>query len=161
MQPFCTTTGDCGAPECGPCTSGVCMGYVAQQAMVDSCNPDDYAKAAVPIALLPGNATALINAFPQSPSTGTPTSAALWGAIEFCQKWQKANPTHVVVDVLATDGMPSECDPQGIGNSTDAPATSYATASSVAAIAAYGYQGSPKVVTYVIGVGDQVPSLDT
>src|SRR5262249_3751300 len=89
------------------------------------------------------------------------TAPALWGAIDFCKAYQKANPSHVVVNVLATDGIPQECSPQAIGNANDAPAANFAGASSIASIAAYGVQGNPKILTFVIGVGDQVPNLDT
>jgi hypothetical protein len=80
-----------------------------------------------------------------------------------------AHSSHVTVVVFATDGVPSECtpldSPAGIGNDNDPPGTytdpmTY-TAQSIASIAAYGSQGTPKILTFVIGVGKSVASLNT
>ena len=104
-----------------------------------SCNVADYAKAEVEIAPLPGVGAAIntsLNA--HSPSTDTPTAPALQGAIQHAQAWQAAHPTHVVVVVFGTDGLPSACKP------TDIP--------SIAAFAATAYAGKPPIRTYVIGV---------
>lgn len=142
---YCVTDTDCGA-GCGPCSSGGwCKGYVSGE----SCNPADYAIAAVEIAPLPGAATPIKSAItahsPTSTSdykwgTLTPTAPALTGAIDHARAWAKAHPGHVVIDILATDGVPSSCSP------TDIP--------SIAAIAASGASGTPKILTFVIGIDD-------
>jgi hypothetical protein len=68
----------------------------------------------------------------------TPTGPALRGALSHAGNWAANHPEDVVIAVLATDGLPSECDPQDIAQ--------------VAAIAADGLAGSPSVRTFVIGV---------
>lgn len=141
-SPTCATEADCGAY--GPCFLGICFGCAA--ASTDSCDAADYAKPDVEIATLPG----AIGAFTASidkhaPTTSTPTSAALQGAINHAKVWGTANPNHVVIDVLATDGDPTECD-------TDL--------DHINAIAAAGASGMPKVLTFVIGVGTSLSALN-
>jgi hypothetical protein len=55
------------------------------------------------------------------------------------QWWAQQNPSHKVIIVLATDGEPNDC-------SSDVAA--------VSAIAASGLSGSPRIETYVIGIGN-------
>lgn len=139
----CTTDAECAG--CGDlCIPffGFCAGAVGG----DSCNAADYTSAEVPIAALPGNAQAMIASIDaHSPSTGTPTLPALQGALEFSKQFQIANPTHVVVTVLATDGLPEACD-NNISN--------------VANAAAAGLAGMPSIRTFVVGVGDQLSNLN-
>ncbi len=104
-----------------------------------SCNVADYAKAEVEIAALPGVQAAITASFAaHSPSTDTPTGPALEGAIQHAQAWKKAHPDHVVVVVLATDGMPTACTPKDIPG--------------IAAQAKTASAGTPAIQTYVIGV---------
>jgi hypothetical protein len=147
----CQTDADCGDPSCGPCIGtafgfpGICQGAAGG----DSCNAADYAKPDVEIADLsqPGVAAAIIASIGKhSPSTNTPTAPALQGAIDHAKAWAQANPSHVVIDVLATDGEPTECDPQDIGP--------------IEGIASAGASGSPKVLTFVIGVGSSLSNLN-
>jgi len=113
---------------------------------IDSCSAADYATPEVEIAPLPGVASNIISSISShGPLTGTPTSAALQGAIDHAKSWAQSHPGHVVIDVLATDGEPEECD-------TDL--------SDINAIAAAGVSGSPKVLTFVIGVGTSVSNLN-
>jgi hypothetical protein len=79
-----------------------------------------------------------------NPSGGTPTSAALQGAIDYALSHAQANPNHAVIVVLATDGEPNACDEKIV---------------SIQAIAAAGLNSSPSILTFVIGVGN-VQSLD-
>jgi hypothetical protein len=131
---------DCNACA-GLCFFGLCAGSGAN----DSCNAVDYAQAAVPIGLLPGNAPALVASINSNgPNGGTPTSAALQGAIDHCRAWATANPTHAVIQVHVTDGNPQECN-------TDLNA--------IYAIAAAGFNGTPSILTYVIGVGPSLNAL--
>ena len=112
----------------------------------DSCSPSDYAKAAVPIAALPGNAQAIVDAMlDHEPSNDTPTYAALKGALDFARSHALAHPSHSVVVVFATDGEPTECEP------LDVP--------TIAGVAATAAAAAPAVRTFVVGVGD-LPSLD-
>jgi hypothetical protein len=139
----CATDADCGPATCGPCFFGICLGGGAAG---DSCDANDYAKADVEIAPLPGVAPAIINSInAHSPTTSTPTSAALAGAIQHAKDWATQHPNHVVIDIFATDGDPSECD---------------LDQNNINAIAAAGYNGMPKISTFVIGVGSSLTALN-
>lgn len=129
----CTTNADCAA--CGSfCLGNVCVGG----GNYDSCDAADYAKAEVSIAPLPGNAQSIIDSLGQhSPSTGTPTSAALQGAITYAQQWEAAHPDHRTVVAFLTDGDPQECD---------------ANVSNIAAIAAQGFGAKPSIATFFVGL---------
>jgi hypothetical protein len=142
----CTSDAQCG-PGCGPCDMpipnfGVCTGFGG----ADSCNVMDYATPDVEIGLLPGNANAIISSMANhGPTGGTPTSAALEGAISHAQVWAGNNPGHAVIVVLATDGDPTSCnsDLAYINN-----------------VAAMGAAGTPPILTFVIGVGGSVGALN-
>jgi len=112
----------------------------------DSCTASDYASAAVEIAPLPQVAASINSSMGQhSPSTSTPTSAALQGAIQHATTWAGAHPGDAVAVILATDGEPTECD---------------TTISGIQAIAAAGYAATPKIPTFVIGVGSSLSNLN-
>ncbi len=141
---MCTTDTDCGA--CGPCQNFGFFGICAGAAAGDSCTASDYATPEVEIAPLPGVAQSIISSIAaHSPNTSTPTSAALQGAVDHAKAWQTSHPNHVVVAVLATDGDPSECDTD-LGH--------------INAIAAAGFSGTPKVRTFVVGVGSSLTALN-
>lgn len=145
---FCATDADCGPAACGPCEApplpgfpGTCSGFGGSSCVVDA-----YAKPAVIIQNLPGVAPVIKSSLNQtSPTGGTPTSAALDGAITYTKQWMGMNPNAVGVVIFATDGEPSDCDTnlQNIYN-----------------IAKAGYDGVPSVRTYVIGVGTQLTNLN-
>jgi hypothetical protein len=112
-----------------------------------SCNASDYATPAVGIAPLPGNANPIINSLSANgPGGGTPTEPAVEGAIDYAKSWKTAHPTHVVAVVLATDGEPDGCN---------------STVNNSATAAANGFNGTPSIPTYVIGVGGSLTSLNT
>jgi hypothetical protein len=141
----CFTNNDCGV--CGPCFApvpnfpGICM-----NAGGDSCMVADYATPEVPIALLPGAAQSIVNSMAgHGPSGGTPISAALDGAIQYAKSYAMSTPNHVVIAVLATDGDPTSCD---------------TNLANIEAIAANGVNGFPSILTFVIGVGASLTSLD-
>ena len=141
----CATDADCGA--LGPCLIGICF-ECAQSGggSNDSCVSADYAKPDVEVATLPGAAGAFIASInAHKPTNSTPTSAALQGAIDHARLWGTMNPNHVVIDVLATDGDPTECD---------------INLNHINAIAAAGLSGTPKVLTFVIGVGTSLSALN-
>ena len=71
----------------------------------------------------------------------TPTAGAVSGAIQHAQALARANPTHKVAVLLATDGLPSECTPADITG-----------AGGIASLAAAALAGTPSIATYVIGV---------
>ena len=140
----CNTDADCGASACGPCVSNLCLGYFGSAS--DSCTASDYATPAVEIAPLPGVASQITTSISMhSPTTGTPTSAALQGAIDHAKAWSTAHAGDAVVAVFATDGDPSECDTD-LGH--------------INAIAAAGANAMPKILTFVIGVGSSLSALN-
>jgi hypothetical protein len=100
-----------------------------------SCNAMDYEKADVEIGPLPMNAMPIVNSLnAHMPSTNTPTTPALTGAINHAIAWKNTHPGHTVVVVLVTDGQPNGC---GV----------------VADVAAAATQGAmASIPTYVIGV---------
>jgi hypothetical protein len=110
----------------------VCEGYA-------SCAVADYATPAVPIAELPGAAGQISASLAAATPIGlTPTSAALQGALQQARERATAEPTHRVIAVLATDGLPTDCAPTDVEG--------------VADIARVAFAGDPKLATYVIGV---------
>lgn len=112
------------------------------------CSAAEYAKPEVKIQTLPAVAGAIQSSLAaHSPTGTTPTQAALQGAVNYAKQHAIANPTHTVVVLLATDGEPTEC-------SIQAPAK---IASTIAAPAA---AGTPKILTFVIGVGTSLSSLN-
>jgi hypothetical protein len=120
-------TGD----DCGP-LAGECYAYA-------SCEPDTYALPEVAIATLPTNAPALTASLAAASPLGlTPTYAALGGALEQARTHARANPTHRVVAVLATDGTPAGCELDTLAN--------------VQMLAAQGLASDPSINTYVVGV---------
>jgi hypothetical protein len=112
----------------------------------DSCNAADYARPSVPIAALPANAQPIVNALNGAPlpSGLTPLAPAVQGAVEHARAWATQT-GHTVVVVLLTDGQPNLC-----GN---------ASVDEIAAAAAAGLNGTPRIQTYVIGIS--VPDTST
>ncbi len=139
----CATVADCG--PYGPCLLGSCGGALSPN---DSCVDTDYSKPAVGIAPLPGVAGAITSAIgsQQPQGASTPTDAAEHGAIEYAESWAKTHPDDITIVVLATDGEPTNCDPNSV--------------STVAARAAQGLGNKPSIKTFVIGVGSSLSSLD-
>lgn len=149
-NPACFTDSDCGPQGCGPCFGaipsvfpGICMGALDN----DSCDIADYEAPDVAIAELPGVAASITASMAaHSPAGGTPTAPALQGAINRAGLHAASNPNHVVIAVLATDGDPTSCTP------TDIPG--------IQALAAGGFNATPSIITFVIGVGDLEADLD-
>ncbi|MBK6517192.1 MAG: VWA domain-containing protein [Polyangiaceae bacterium] len=145
----CYNDADCGA-GCGPCMGavpqlnfpGICQGFADS----DSCNTVDYATPDVEIGPLPANGSAIVQSMSaHGPTGGTPTSAALQGAIDHAKAWANFNVGHKTIVVLATDGDPTSCnDDLGFING----------------IAAAGVSGTPSILTFVIGVGGSVGALN-
>ena len=112
-----------------------------------SCNAGDYAVPEIGIAGLDVNAGKISASLAaHKPLVGTPTYPALQGALTYAKTWAAAHPTHTVVVVLATDGIPDGCAIQDIP--------------SIAALATTATQGTPPVLTYVIGVGSSLKDLN-
>jgi hypothetical protein len=136
----CQTDADCmGHGQCVmsmlPATPGLCANCIPG---ADSCTTTDYATPSVEITALPGAIPAISAAISShGPLGGTPTSAALQGAVDHAKDWAAAHPGRVTIAVLATDGEPNECD---------------ADPAHINAIAAAAASGSPAVPTFAIGV---------
>jgi len=128
-----------------PNLAGISVGIQYFGLNNDTCTASAYATPDVEIAPLPGVATQINTSIGNhSPTTGTPTSAALQGAINHASTWAMSHPGHTVVDVFATDGEPEECDT----NLTD-----------IDNIAKAGLNGTPKIMSFVIGVNDGTGNL--
>ena len=128
-------------------TAGAGIGVGLQYfPLAPECAATTYSTPAVAIAPLPANAPAIqMSLASHAPGGGTPTKPALQGAIDYSSAWAKANPTHKVIVVLATDGQPNDCS---------------STVASVSAVAMAGYAATPSIPTYVIGVGSSTGNLD-
>ncbi len=101
---------------------------------------------------LPDAADGFVSAIAnQSPIGGTPTLPALTGAIDNAVSWSEANPTHNVIVVLVTDGVPSVCDPALETDPMQAQ-------QNMADVAAFG--ASRGVQTWAIGVFAPSEELD-
>ena len=118
---------------------GVCLDHTR-------CDDASYDAPETPMADLPGGAGTLLAAIDaRTPAGGTPTLPAVSGALAFAKTWGDAHPTHKVVVVLATDGLPTLCDP-----SITAAGSNLLAAQHVADVAAAG--AAKGLQTYVIGV---------
>lgn len=127
----------------GPaCAVGTCKAVTTSECSKKECVLSDYDVARVPIAALPGNAGSLTSNIDgianPPPEALTPTSAAVTGGLAYAKQFATANPTHAVVMVLATDGLPTRCTPY--------------ESSKIGQIAATAAGGTPTVKTFVIGV---------
>lgn len=137
---FCWSDDDCDK-------GGICDGFFCHAGGGNSsCEVADYAALDVTMAPLPGVAAALqVSLAGASPGGGTPTGPAMQGALEQASALAKADPSKAVVVVLATDGEPTECQPQGIAE--------------IAGLAAAAASAPEPVKTFVIGVGTSVQNL--
>ncbi|HXX70429.1 MAG TPA: hypothetical protein VEK07_24825 [Polyangiaceae bacterium] len=142
----------CGADpngfDLGNCGDALTTSYCANG---DSCSPADYAHASVPIASLPGSASALVTSLQgRHPAGSTPTQAALQGAVNTASTYAQAHPSDTVVIVLATDGAPDETADSSTGLCAEVD-PSVADAQ-VAQVAAAAFAGTPSIQTFAIGV---------
>jgi len=106
-----------------------------------SCDPADYGVPVVPIAALPGNKAAIVDAISKKKADGeaTPTQPALEGAIAFAKDHAKKNPDHLVHVLFATDGIPNNC--------------TYNNIKGAAAAAEKAFNDYPSIPTFVLGIG--------
>ena len=130
---------------------GVGIGYFGYFPIGDtSCAPGDYAYAAVPIATLPGNADPISNSLNAVVPTGeSPTDAAIEGACDYVRDYHAELPGTKKIILLVTDGVPetpqSDCDP---------------SIESASQAAAECLNGSPRIETYVLAVGQALDNLN-
>lgn len=114
-----------------------------------SCNANSYATPNVeigPLSMTAGPLTTAIDM--QTPGGSTPTVPSLTAALDHATAWAKANPTHRVAVVYATDGQPNGC---GQNN----------TVQNAAAAALKAALGTPAIPTYVLGVGPSLTNLNS
>lgn len=101
------------------------------------CPISNYSTPSVPVAILPGNASAITTSLSNNGAGGnTPTRPALEGAVTYARAHKQAVPSHKNVVVLATDGDPNICT---------------STVPAVAAVAQRGYLGTDYAITPVAG----------
>jgi len=102
-----------------PMSKGIDIGLgtfpAGMQNTADCQAGSDCGNAVVPIASLPGNASAMTSAMtaqtPNSPISLTPTECGLRGMINQCLTYQSTSPMgERCVAVLVTDGSPTQCD---------------------------------------------------
>ena len=106
-----------------------------------SCAVPDYARPAVALGALPGTAAPLhmaLGAQNVRLNFGTPTGAAVTGALEHLRAQLAARPNYRAVLVLVTDGEPTACTPLFIDQ--------------IAQPVAAALAGAPSIATHVIGV---------
>lgn len=126
------------------------IGYACASTAQGSCNAMDYQPPDVPIAPLPGVASAMMTSLNNhGPGGLTPTEPAVQGALAYASMWAQQNQTHKTIFVLATDGDPTGCDmntntPPSIASNVIAPA----------------FAAQPSIKTFVIGVGSSLTSLN-
>jgi hypothetical protein len=131
----CTSDTQCGSY--GPCVNSFCR----------SCTVTHYSTPAVGIAPLPAIAGAISTSIDSiTPFGGTPTGPALQGSVNYTSAWAQSHPGHKTVIVLATDGVPTDCTPIDIN--------------SIASIASAALNGPHKILTFVIGVGNALTTLN-
>jgi hypothetical protein len=143
MKNNCTTSQCLSMCGCNviTCSNGMCSCGGGSTNV--SCTPSDYAKPAVDIGTLPGNADPIIKVLDATvPNGGTPGKPALEGGIQHAQSWGASRNRKVAI-VFVTDGQPNGCN---------------SSVQSVAQAAAAGVaQG---VYTFVMGVGNKLESLN-
>ncbi|HEY2746254.1 MAG TPA: hypothetical protein VGL86_16580 [Polyangia bacterium] len=109
----------------------------------DICDPSEYYFGAVPMTALPDATTFAAAMAAATPMGDTPTLPAVQGAIDLAHDAAAAAPGSRSAIVLVTDGDPDQCD------------------SSVSDVAFQVAKVAATTPTYVIGVGDDLASLDT
>jgi hypothetical protein len=77
----------------------------------------------------------------------TPWQPSLWGALQYAQAWQQANPLRATVVVFVTDGYPTECD-TNMNNILETVGEYFAGVQG-----SYNLVGKPTIRTYLVGIG--------
>jgi Mg-chelatase subunit ChlD len=104
-----------------------------------SCDASQYKDLAVKIQpMATGGPEILQSMSAVTPAGATPTYPALSGALEAAKADVQANPTRSAIVLLATDGMPTICDPKDID--------------SIAGVAKSAADATPGIRTFVIGI---------
>ncbi len=133
---------------------GVGVGYFGQFPIGSAnCQDSAYAKPAVTIAELPGNAGTMMTSLNGVAPTGeTATGAAIRGACTYASAWKKSTvPQHKVVILLVTDGLPEA--PVSCPTAGCCPTLPDAVTAAQTCVTTSGIQ------TYVLGVGPYLDNL--
>ena len=112
---WCNTPADCpqAGSTCEP--AGTCWSYY-------TCTSASYQSPVFGVSKLPGAANGFLATMDGQPVTGgTPTLPALQGAVDGALSFASLNPSHNVIVVLTTDGIPTACDADLLGNDPMAP----------------------------------------
>ncbi|MGD8860881.1 MAG: VWA domain-containing protein [Myxococcales bacterium] len=125
-----------------PGSEGIGVGV---QFFGSDCDAAYYATPRVGIGDLPGHTTTLQQAFPLAPFEGTATVPAMQGAIQHAREWTMQNPDSKTVVLLVTDGLPDDCG---------------STVQGVVDAASEGFNGSPSIQTFVVGIGIGLDALN-
>jgi hypothetical protein len=135
---------------------GVGLGFFGQLPIGQiSCDPATSANATVSVDLLPGHANSVMTALASVVPTGeTPTGAAIRGACSYARSWQQAQPSHKVVILLLTDGLPEAPVSCRTGQEPCCP-----TLADAVVAADECRNGKPGIATYVLGVGPYLDNL--
>jgi hypothetical protein len=146
---------------------GVGLGYFGKQPLGQaSCDPADHEAASVEVGLLPDHAGVMMESLNGIQPTGeTPTGAGIRGACSYAQAWKNQNPSHEVVILLLTDGIPEaplscNCDPDVMPDCVPSDPPCCPTAEDAVAAAAACLEGDPGIKTYVLGVGPELVNLN-
>lgn len=136
---------------------GLGIGYFGKQPLGQaSCDVDDYDDAAVEIARLPDNASAIMESLDSIEPTGeTPTGAAIRGACDHVTRWKKDHPGRQTVILLLTDGKP-EAPTTCRGDSGPCCPTLLDAADA----ARECFDSDALIKTYVLGVGPLLRNLE-
>ena len=89
------------------------------------------------------------------PQGGTPTLPALQGAINYAIEVAIDDPADKTVVVFVTDGLPGFASPDGL-----VPGCENNDIDHSAAIARAAFEGNPRILTYVMGIGPSLDALD-
>jgi len=134
---------------CGPGDPGcLCIPFVniCLPNIGGSCEAQEYATPSVSLSLSPDPAVIVADIQRQALEGGTPTRPALEGALQYVEGWAEQHPGRSVAVVLATDGDPQGCDSNAPSDAADT--------------AAAAWNGPHRIRTFVIGVGNELRSLD-
>jgi hypothetical protein len=138
-----------------PANAGLMVGldFFPEGGLSASCNIVDYTMPNVTIDVIPGpnnmQSMALVGAVQgRARGGGTPTTPALTGALQTAKNWQEAHPERSLGVLFMTDGQPTGC--TAVCN----------TVMGAAAVAQTFANDTPRIKTYVLGVGPDTGSLD-
>jgi Mg-chelatase subunit ChlD len=131
---------------------GVGIGYFGFQPIGQvSCDSATYATPDVGVTLDHAQVVSSLNA--RMPTGETPTAAAIDGACGYASAWRREHPTHSVVILLITDGIPEA--PASCAGGGCCPALADAVKAASDCV-----QTGVHVPTYVLGVGPELGNLN-